>query len=379
MIKQLFNQRSTTITGAAILLGAASLTSRLLGILRDRALAHTFGAGDLLDAYFTAFRIPDLVYNLLIAGALTAGFIPIFTELFVNNKKQAWQFTNQVISWLSVAVLIMCTLLILFASPLTNLIGPGFSVEQQYLTSQLTRILFLSPIILGLSAIISGVLQSLRYFLVYALSPILYNIGIIIGALVFSRWWGIHGVAYGVILGALLHLCVQLPTAWYAGFRPRIIMRFTSTLKMLTRMMIPRTLSLATYQIVLLVMTVIATTLASGSVAIFNFANNIHFFPIGIVGISFALAAFPALSKTAAEHNTDVLIQTINTTVRKILFLIIPITVLFLLLRAEIVRIVLGSGEFGWTATVRTADCLAFFAVGLLSKSSEFAFALPAM
>ncbi len=369
MIKRIFTAQSSSITGAAILLAGASFVSRLLGVLRDRALSHTFGAGPELDAYFTAFRIPDLVYNLVIAGALSAGFIPLFTKLYTENKKQAWEFTNNVFIALLTAVVAISAILMFFSDPLSALIAPGFTADQQLLVSSLSKILFWSPIILGISAIASGVLQSLKYFLVYALSPIMYNTGIIIGALWFSKYWGITGVAYGVVLGALLHLLVQVPTLYHSGFSLQARMRWSPSLKKLLRMMVPRTASLLVYQGVILMLTVMATTLAVGSVAVFNFANNIQFFPIGIVGISFALAAFPSLCASGAHGNMSDYIETLTGTVRKILLLIVPITVLFLLLRAELVRIVLGSGAFDWAATVRTADSLAFFAIGLFAQA----------
>lgn len=369
MIKQLFTKQSSTITGAAILLAGASFVSRLLGVLRDRALSHTFGAGPELDAYFTAFRIPDLVYNLIIAGALSAGFIPLFTKLYQKNKQDAWAFTNNVFSTLLAAVVTISTVLIFYAEPLSALIAPGFTADQQLLVASLSKILFWSPIILGISAIVSGVLQSLKYFLVYALSPIMYNVGIIVGALWFSQYWGITGVAYGVVLGATLHLLVQVPTLYHSGFSLAARLKWTPNLKKLLRMMVPRTASLLIYQGVILALTIMATSLTVGSVAVFNFANNIQFFPIGIVGISFALAAFPTLCQSGALGNMTDYISTITGTVRKILLIIVPVTVLFLLLRAEIVRIVLGSGAFDWAATVRTADSLAFFAVGLFAQA----------
>ncbi len=369
MIKRLFSSHHS-ITGAAIILGGASFLSRIIGIVRDRIFAHQFGAGDVLDAYYAAFRVPDLVYNLLIVGALSAGFIPIFLELKEKNKKEAWHVTNSVLNILSVGSLIVCVLLFIFASPLTDLIVPGFSAEKKEITVMLTRIMFLSPILLGVSSLVGGVLQSFKSFFVYSLTPIMYNLGIIIGAIWFVPWFGIAGLGYGVILGAVLHLLIQLPMLYRLGFSYQPVMDTNNaSVRRIWRMMIPRTLSLATFQINLLVITIIASMLGGGSIAIFNLANNLQYFPVGIIGISFAIAAFPTLSELVAKHKKTEMVDELIRTTRQILFFILPLTIIFLLLRAQIVRTVLGTGAFDWHDTIVTADTLALFSISLFAQS----------
>lgn len=376
-IKKIINGNIDSIVLAAALVAFFSLVSRLLGVFRDRILAGEFGAGDTLDVYYAAFRIPDLIFNLLVLGALSAGFIPVFTALIKQAKKEAitsednqeaWLLVNNIINLLIIGLIVLCTVGIIFAPWLMRIITPGFSQEKMDLTVSLTRIMFLSPIFLGLSSVLAGVLQSFRNFFIYSLAPIFYNIGIIIGALFLVPRYGIYGLAFGVILGALMHLAVQLPSVFSYGFRYRWTFDWKEFhVRRIFRMMIPRTMSLAIAQIDLIISTAIASTLMSGSLAIFNFANNLQAFPIGIFGISFATAAFPTLS--AQVKNNEKFVENFSSTVRKILFFIIPATILFVTLRAQIIRVVLGSGKFDWEDTVLTMSTLGYFSISLFAQA----------
>ena len=370
MIRRLFNSQTHSITGAAIIIGAASFVSRIIGMLRDRLFAHYFGAGDIMDAYYAAFKIPDLVYNLLVVGALSAGFIPVFVELWQTDKKQAWRVTSAIINILGIVLIIMCTTLIYFTPEIVHILVPGFEGEKRDMTIMLTRVMFASPILLGISSVIGGVLQSFKAFFVYSLTPILYNIGIIIGVIFFYPMWGIKGLALGVVLGALLHLLIQLPSFFHYGFRykPLLLLKDKSV-RVIAKLMLPRTLGMATKQINILAITMIASGLASGSIAIFSFADNLQSVPSGIVGISFGIAIFPTLAQLAAQKNINTMGKRIAETTQQILFLIIPLTIIFLLLRAQIVRIVLGTGEFNWEDTVLTAHALAFFSISLFAQA----------
>lgn len=380
MFKNIFHRQINSITTAAALVAVASLASRFLGIIRDRILAGQFGAGTTLDMYYAAFRIPDLIFNLIVLGALSAGFIPIFTSLIQNFKcdkecrtknqnKEAWHLVSNILNILLLALVSLSLIGIIFAGKLTSIITPGFSPEDQAITTHLTRIMFLSPLFLGISGILGGVLQSFKRFFIYSLSPILYNLGIIVGVVYFVELWGINGLAWGVVLGALLHMAIQLPTVYKLGFKYRFKINWhdKNTWK-IGRMMIPRTSSLAISQINLVVITIIASGLSSGSLSVFNFANNLQSFPIGIFGISFAIAAFPALSKSA--FNIQDLTYNFSSTTRKILFFVIPATVLIIVLRAQIIRVVLGTGSFDWQDTILTMNTLAFFAISLFAQAT---------
>jgi len=380
MIRRLFSKKIDSITIAATLVAFSSLASRFLGIFRDRILAGEFGAGNILDVYYAAFRVPDFIFNLLVMGALSAGFIPTLTCLIKDSKcseffsfrkspnKEAWYLVNNILNLLLLVLIGISVLGIIFAPQLVKLIAPGFSPEKQALTAELTRIMFLSPIFLGISSILGGILQSFKRFFVYSLSPIMYNLGIIAGALYLVPWLGIYGLAWGVALGAFLHMMVQLPLVWRLGYRYRPVINFASgNLRKIARLMIPRTMTLAISQINLLVITIFASTLTAGSLAVFNFANNLQSFPIGIFGISFAIAAFPSMSQLAGEKGK--LISNLSATVRKVLFFMVPATVLLLTLRAQIVRVILGTGQFGWTDTVLTLETLSFFSISLFAQA----------
>jgi putative peptidoglycan lipid II flippase len=371
MIKSLINGESKTITSAAIIVGAASLASRFLGVVRDRILAGQFGAGDALDTYYAAFRVPDLIFNLLVLGALSAGFIPIFTIYLQRQENdKAWRLTNEILNILIIGLLILCGLLFIFAPQLMQLITPGFGAEKMAQTVALSRIMFLSPILLGVSSVLGGVLQSYKRFLIYSLAPIFYNLGIILGALVFVPWLGINGLAWGVVLGAFFHLVVQIPSCTWLGFRYQLVFNFKDeAIKKIGRIMVPRTLTLAINQLNLVVITILASTLAGGSLAIFNLANNLQVFPIGIFGISFAIAAFPTLAALAVKEDKKDFIHSFSNTTRQILFFMIPASVLLLILRAQIVRVILGSGQFTWEHTVLTIDTLAMFTISLFAQA----------
>ncbi|MBI5731962.1 MAG: murein biosynthesis integral membrane protein MurJ [Candidatus Magasanikbacteria bacterium] len=373
--QKIFNHRAHTVTAAAMILGLTSLASRLLGFVRDRTLAHYFGAGDVMDAYYAAFKIPDITYNLIILGAFSAGFIPIFTKLFhkgflKKDKSEAWLLVNNAVNTLG-ALLILLTILLIILTPfLVPLIAPGFTGEKMALTIKLTRVMLLSPLLLGLSTVAGAVLQSFKNFLVYSLSPMMYNLGIIAGAIFLVPWLGTAGLAWGVILGALLHLIVQIPSLRLAGFKYNFYANLRDrNLITVIKLIIPRTLGLAAGQLNSIVMTILASTLAAGSVAVYNYAQNLQSLPLGLVGVSFAVAAFPLLADLAAKNDKEKIIETVSSTARQVLFFTLPLMVAFLLLRAQIVRVVLGTGKFDWQATVRTADTLAFFALSLFAQS----------
>jgi putative peptidoglycan lipid II flippase len=377
MWKKLFGQKINSITVAAVLVAASSLISRLLGVLRDRILAGQFGAGQQLDIYYAAFRVPDLLFNLIVLGALSAGFIPIFSGLvknFTDPKKAdentpAWELANNVINLLSIFLLAFSVLGTIFAPLLVRVITPGFSADAQISTVTLTRIMFLSPLFLGISGVLGGMLQSFRRFLIYSLAPIFYNLGIIVGAMWFSNWFGLPGLAWGVVLGAFLHMLIQIPAVGVLGFRYSLKVNFKDrNTRTIGKLMVPRTLSLAITQIDLLVTTVIASSLVSGSLTIFNLANNLQSFPVGIFGVSFAIAAFPALSQYAFDK--EKLEASFSATLRQIFFFVIPATVLLITLRAQIIRVILGAGAFSWQDTILTMNTLAFFSISLFAQAS---------
>jgi len=379
MLKKIFSKPINTITSAAALVALFSFFSRVLGVLRDRVLAGQFGASEITDAYYAAFRVPDLLFNLIVLGALSAGFIPVFTKLVKDfsltygdsyrKNKSAWDLSNSILNLLMISLIILSVVAIIFAPQLVRLIVPGFEASLQLTTVKLTRIMFLSPIFLGISSVLGGVLQSYKKFFAYSLAPVLYNLGIIFGIIYLMPWFGIAGLAWGVVLGAFLHMLIQLPFAVSSGFFYRFKLSFKiEGVRKILKMMVPRTMGLAVGQINLLIITIISSTLISGSLAVFNFANNLQSFAVGIFGISFAVAAFPTFSRLSG--NDKKLISSFTKTFRQILFFIIPSTVLLLTLRAQIIRVILGTGKFNWQDTILTIDTLGFFTLSLFAQAS---------
>ena len=350
----------------------AGLVSRLLGLVRDRFLASTFGAGDTLDVYYAAFRIPDLIYNLLILGALSAAFIPVFTGLVSQEKdEEAWKMANGIMNLAIFFIVALSLVLAVFAPLLMNLITPGFPPEKIERVVTFTRIMFLSPLFLGISGIFGGILTSFKRFLIYSIAPLFYNLGIILGVVLFVRFWGSVGLAWGVVFGAFLHMLVQYPAARNLGYHHEwSFFRYFSDreVRKVVRLMIPRTLGIAINQINLFVITIFASTLAAGSLAIVNLAQNLQGVPVGLFGSSFAIAVFPTLSAVYAKKKYTDFVKHFSETFRQILFFVIPASVFMLLLRAQIVRVVLGAGKFDWEDTVLTFQALGIFSLSLFAQ-----------
>jgi len=370
MLKKFFNNKSKTIASAAVILGAASLVSRLLGLVRDRILAGKFGAGSELDIYYVAFRIPDLVYSVLVLGAITAGFIPVFINYLQKDKNNAWYLANSILNLIGVSLIIICFILIIFTPWLIKLIAPGFSPEKISLTIKLARIMFLSSFFLGISTVLGGILRSFKRFLIYSLGPIMYNLGIIFGAVFLTEYYGLLGLAYGVVLGSFFHMAIQIPASFLCGFKwaPVFDFRFEGV-RRIFKLMPPRVLNLILFQIDFLAMTIIASFLAVGSIAVYNLAYNIWSFPLGIFGISFVLAVFPKLSESAQKKDEQKFVKEFSLVARQILFFTLPSAVLFIVLRAEIVQIILGTGNFGLNDVSLTLKTLAYFSLSLFAEA----------
>lgn len=376
MLKFLNGQSKTIVSGAAVV-GVLSLASRLVGLVRDRLLAGMFGAGDVLDVYYAAFRLPDLLFNLIVVGALSASFIPLFTKRYGDGRKadRAWELTNNILHLVLAGMVALSAVLFFVADPLASIIAPGFSTEKQHAVAAFTRVMLAAQILLAASMVFGSTLQGMKRFFLSSLAPVFYNIGIIIGGMLFAPMLGAIGLAWGVVLGAFLHLLVQFVGARAAGYRHGWRMRLDAETKEVIRLMGPRAAGIGLSQLVFVAYTVFATTLAAGSVTLFQFAYNIQFFPVGIIGVSYAIAAFPTFSETLGKDDKKAFLSAFSSTVRQILFFLTPLSVAFLLLRAQAVRIVVGAGAFDWPATVATADALAAFVLSIAAQSLSYVLA----
>ncbi|MDP2910685.1 MAG: murein biosynthesis integral membrane protein MurJ [bacterium] len=368
MYKRILNSQAKTINRAAVILAVSSLVSGILGLFRDRLLAGTFGAGNELDVYYAAFRIPDFISTVLVMGAISAAIIPIFSQYVVRSREEAWRFFSNLINVFLFCLIIISIFLIIFVPQILSVIAPGFSGDKKESAVLLTRIMFLSPIILGISNVISGVLRVFKRFLVTSLAPITYNLGIIFGIMFFVPLMGLKGLAWGVVFGAFLHLLIQIPILLKLGFKLEKVFNFFDPGFLKTiKLTFPRALGLAAGQINLIVITAIGSFLASGSIAVFSLANNLQNLPVTLIAVSFSTAAFPFLALYFSRKNKEKLIEEFSFVFRQIVFFIVPISILMFLLRAQIIRIILGTGKFGWADTQLTAACLGIFSFAIFA------------
>ncbi len=355
---------------AAILLGGFALLSQILALVRDRLLTHSFGAGQVLDIYYAAFRIPDFIFVGVASFMSAMVLIPLLGKYAEHSDLRAQKFLNDVFT-VFFTLLVIVTIGVFFAVPLlVHALFPAFSDVLRAELIAMTRILLLSPILLGLSNLLGSVGQMLNKFFAFALAPLLYNIGIIIGILFLYPVVGIYGLGWGVVLGAFLHFFVHFFVSSRNGFVITMSWRISfRDIAEVVRVSFPRTLGLVANQIALLVLTVFAAQMEEGSIAIFMLAFNLQSVPLAIIGTSYATAAFPSLSKHFNGDDIVRFLAQILSAARHIIFWSIPILVLFVVLRAHIVRIVLGSGSFDWNATKLTAAALALFILSLVAQS----------
>lgn len=363
-IKSLISGKNT-VTAAATILVATTFLSNVLGLLRDRFFAQKIPT-DLLDTYFAAFRLPDLIFNLLILGTVSAAFIPLFLAERRKSERHAWRLVNRTITLAVGGLVALAGLLWLLMPLLTPLLVPDFSPHKQELTLQLTRILLIQPIFFGLSYLFSGILNAMKRFFVYALAPLVYTLSIIAATLLLADRFGVYALATGVVAGSLLHMLIQGLAArsvgwrWQFDFRPN-----DPVIRKLIRLMIPRSIGLGAMQLMLLVFTNIASSLGSGSVAIYSFADNIQTMPTAVFGLAFITALYPTLSEAATQRDDRAYAELLWRGIRYLLVVLVPAGIGLILLRSEIVRLILGTGYFGWEATIATHQTLALFAVSL--------------
>lgn len=360
----LFRKEWTRLTDAAILLALFALLSQLLALVRDRVFAHQFGAGEVLDLYYAAFRIPDLLFAGVASFVAAAVIIPLFVERVERSSDEAQEFFGRILAAFGVVVAIVAIGLSCAMPYLLDRFFPSVAPTMRGEFVLLSRMLLLSPILLGISSILGSVAQAHRKFLVYALSPVLYNAGIILGVVLLYPVWGVVGLGMGVVLGALLHMAVNIPAI--TALPPRFSMRgMAHDVRSVVMLSLPRTIGLSLGQVTLFVLIAWAALLHEGSVTVFTFAFNLQSVPLSIIGVSFSVAAFPTLARYYAEKNMQAFLDQIVGAARQIIFWSLPALVLAIVLRAQIVRTILGSGAFTWDDTRLTAAAFALFVLSL--------------
>lgn len=344
--------------------------SKILGLVRDRLLAHFFAPGD-LATFLAAFRLPDLLFQLFIFGAVSVVFIPVFTEyLQKRGEKEAFEFAAEVLNMVILGFGIVCLIALILARPLTELVVPGFTASQKELTAQLTQVILLGQIILAIGALFAGIAQSYQRFIVPALAAASYNIGIILGIIFLVPILGIFGPALGVAIGAFLHVIIQLPLVGNLGFKYNLRLSLVSSgIREILGMMSIRTLGVAAEQINETVGVVLSSLISSASITFLTFAQHLYMVPIGLFGATLAQAALPILSREKSRGEMELFKSTLLTTMHQILFLTLPMAAILIVLRIPAVRLVFGASQFTWEATVLTGKTLALFALGLTAQA----------
>jgi len=370
MVRQILERISAPIRGlhqAAYLLAALTLASQLLALLRDRTFAHTFGAGQTLDLYYAAFRVPDLVFALV--ASLVSAYV-LIPRIAGMDREKTQRLLSQSASFLFLVGGFICIVLAFFMPQFLAFLYPHLVASAgQSEFVLLARMLLLQPILLGLSGVLGSVTQVHRRFALFAISPVLYNLGIIFGTVVLYPRFGLPGIGVGVILGAVAYLAVNIPVVIGAGVFPRLCLPDINSMKSIVKDSVPRSLALGMGSVTMLVLTSLASKVGAGAISVFTFASNLEAVPLSLIGSSYAVAAFPALSEASAPERRTEFARILSTGARHIILWSIVSLGLIAVLRAHIVRVVLGTGAFDWDATRLTAALLAIFAVGLVAQA----------
>ncbi len=372
MIRKILNFISKEVSGlheAAYLLALFAFSSHLLALVRDRLLAGTFGAGETLDIYYASFRIPDLLFVTVASLVSISILVPFFTE-YKEKGQDIKQALNSIFSLFFLVMIVVILGVFIFTPQLLKLFFPLITGENFITLVWLTRLILLSPLLLGISNFFASIIQMHNRFFLYALSPILYNAGIIIGIVFLYPHFGLYGLGLGVVLGALCHWLVQVPFVIEKKLFPRITFKPDwNLIKRVVLLSVPRTITLSTTMLAFFALVSLANHIGAGSISILTFSFNLQSVPLSIIGISYSSAVFPLLSRLYSQGDRKAFLERMVTVTRHIVFWSTPVMILFIVLRAQIVRTILGSGNFSWEDTRLTAATLAFFVLSVIPQS----------
>ena len=370
--KNLLFKEEENILSASVLIGVSLLASAILGLFRDRLFSHYFGAEPYfsqLGLYFAADKIPSFIFNIIVVGTLTTAFIPVFTRQLRYGKEQGWKLASNTLNAVLVVFAFLSLLIFIFSRPVSKIMALGSLDEKSLIfMSQLIRIMIFSQLILVISSFFTSILQSFKRFLVPALAPVLYNFGIIVFLILFAERFGVVAPALGMVFGASLHLLIQFLFCRNLGFKYTRILKFKDpNLREIFTLMLPRTLGLAANQLSLLVDTSLAIFIGPSYVVVFNFAQHLQNVPVNFFGAAIAQAAFPIMS--SLSDNKKAFSETVLNTFKQIMFFTLPISILFIILRIPLVRLVFGASKFSWDATISTSYALAFFSISMVFQA----------
>ncbi len=372
-ILRLFGKEYGNLNQAAILLGSFTFLSQILGLFRDRAIAHFIGPSLELDIYYAAFRIPDFIFLSIASLFSITVIIPFILDKMKGGNilnKEAVEFLNNVFSFF-LLLLVFISVVAFFTMPyLIHLITPGFDETSQTKIILMSQIMLLSPVFLGLSNLFGSITQLFKKFFIYSLSPIFYNLGIIFGIVILYPILGIFGLAIGVVFGAILHFVIQFVSSVSSGFKVSFSNKISfKEIKNVITISLPRTLGLSINNIVLIFIVSIASFLPFGSISVYTLSLNIQNVPLSIIGLSYAVAAFPNMSRFFKNGDLESFKNNLILGSRQIIFWSLPIAFLFIVLRAQIVRVILGTPSFSWDDTRLVAASLALFAISIVAQS----------
>lgn len=364
--------RSHALARAGLIVTLAFLASRVLGWIRLVVIGTIFGAQGELDTFFAAFRLPDLMFQLVAAGALGSALIPILTALLSEGRPdRAWRVVSTLANVMTGGLLVFAVVLFVAAPVVMPAITPGFDAAQVDQTVALTRVMLLSPIFLALGSVATSALNAQDRFAAAALAPIVYNLAIIGGAVLLGPTMGVTGVAIGVVAGSAGHLLVQLAPLRRTGFRYRADIDLSDEpTRETVRLLIPRAIGLGTNQITFIVATTLASGLGVGAITAYNFAFALLQLPIGVIGVPLGIIVFPSMARELAKGSIDDYVRLLTRALRLIVFVMVPITGIAMVLRRQIVTLLFGYGEFDDRAIDMTADTFLFFLLGLAAHAS---------
>src|SRR3972149_8324190 len=365
--KLLFAPQESVLSAATIIM-VMVVASRVLGLVRQRTLAHFF-APDELSLFFAAFRLPDLVFEVLVFGTFASAFIPVFTKSLKEGEKNAWRTASVVVN-IGLSIFLLFSLLLgLSAHSVYGLFAPGFVGPEREKIVELARVLFAAQGFFVVSYVLTGVLESLRRFLIPALAPLFYNLGIILGTLFLAPKFGLLAPVIGVVVGAFSHFFVQLPFAYAFGFRFKPKIEVNEDVRKIGRLAFPRLIETSFLQISKSAELFFASLISVPAYTYYTFGNTLQLLPIGLFGTSIAKAALPTLARQSDDLRKFK--KTLLDALYQVVFLVLPVSAALIVLRVPIVRLVYGTDIFGWEATVQTGYVLSAFGVGIVFQSAN--------
>ena len=366
------SQARAGVVRAAGLLMLTMVVSRILGYVRDVVIYTRFGQNSLTDAYNAAFSIPDFLYILLVGGALSSAFIPVFSQYIATNKSdEGWRVVSILFNTIITLMLVGITLGLIFTPQLVYLLVPKFSPEAMELTVKLTRIMFAQAFFMALNGISMGILNSYKHFTSPALGSVLYNLVIIVVGLILSFRWGIMGFSIGVVVGAMVNFAVQIPALLRVGWHYEWCFDLSHPgVRRIIELMLPVLIGLSVTQFNLFVSQNLASGLPEGMISALRIAQRLMQVPLGVFGVAIAVAVFPTLCEQAARSKKADFMRTMSLGLRTVVFITLPAAVGLIALRVPIIQALFEQGNFDYHNTLATAEALLFYSIGLFGYSA---------